>query len=33
LILKTRFETDNGTVTLIDFMPPLSANPAVIRVV
>jgi GH15 family glucan-1,4-alpha-glucosidase len=33
LILETRFETDSGAVTLIDFMPPLSANPAIIRLV
>jgi GH15 family glucan-1,4-alpha-glucosidase len=33
LILETQFETDSGAVTLIDFMPPLSANPAIIRLV
>jgi GH15 family glucan-1,4-alpha-glucosidase len=33
LILETRFETDSGGVTLIDFMPPLSANPTVVRLV
>jgi GH15 family glucan-1,4-alpha-glucosidase len=33
LILETRFETDSGAVTLIDFMPPLSANPTIIRLV
>jgi GH15 family glucan-1,4-alpha-glucosidase len=33
LILETRFETDGGVVTLIDFMPPLSGNPAVVRLV
>jgi len=33
LILETRFETDSGAVTLTDFMPPLSANPTIIRLV
>ena len=33
LILETRFETDSGAVTLIDFMPPHSANPTIIRLV
>jgi hypothetical protein len=33
LILETRFETDGGLVTLIDFMPPLSGNPTVVRLV
>jgi GH15 family glucan-1,4-alpha-glucosidase len=31
LILETRFETDHGTATLIDFMPPLSSQ--LIRIV
>jgi GH15 family glucan-1,4-alpha-glucosidase len=33
LILETRFETDSGAVTLIDFMPPHSANPTIVRLV
>ena len=33
LILETRFETDDGAVTLVDFMPPLSGHPTVVRLV
>jgi GH15 family glucan-1,4-alpha-glucosidase len=33
LILETRFETDEGTVTLIDFMPLRSGHPDLIRMV
>ncbi|MGH9496983.1 MAG: glycoside hydrolase family 15 protein [Candidatus Sulfotelmatobacter sp.] len=33
LILETQFETDEGTVTLIDFMPIRSKTPEVIRLV
>jgi GH15 family glucan-1,4-alpha-glucosidase len=33
LILETRFETDQGTVLLIDFMPFRTANPSIIRLV
>jgi GH15 family glucan-1,4-alpha-glucosidase len=33
LILETQFESDEGTVTLIDFMPPRGNNSDVVRVV
>ena len=33
LILETRFETDGGAVTLIDFMPPRGAASDVVRLV
>jgi GH15 family glucan-1,4-alpha-glucosidase len=33
MILETRFETDEGAVTLIDFMPPRGRNSDVIRIV
>src|SRR5438309_1753526 len=33
LILETEFETDTGTVTLIDFMPLRQGNPEIIRLV
>ena len=33
LILETRFETDQGTAKLIDFMPPRSGNPDIVRLV
>src|ERR1051325_6480438 len=33
LILETEFETAEGTVTLIDFMPPRTKNPDVVRIV
>ncbi len=33
LILETEFETDTGAVTLIDFMPPRSNAPDVVRIV
>jgi len=33
LILETEFETENGIVRLIDFMPPRTAAPDVIRIV
>jgi len=33
LILETDFETDGGTVRLIDFMPPRDKNPDVVRIV
>ena len=33
LILETEFETDTGTVTLIDFMPLRRGNPEIIRMV
>jgi GH15 family glucan-1,4-alpha-glucosidase len=33
LILETRFETDEGAVTLIDFMPIRGANPDCVRIV
>jgi GH15 family glucan-1,4-alpha-glucosidase len=33
LILETRFETDDGVVTLIDFMPPRGHNSDVVRLV
>ena len=33
LILETQFDTDEGTVTLIDFMPPRGNNSDVVRLV
>ncbi|WP_165251802.1 glycoside hydrolase family 15 protein [Paludisphaera soli] len=33
LILETEFETDEGTVALIDFMPPRSKSPDLVRIV
>jgi Domain of unknown function (DUF5911) len=33
LILATEFETDEGTATLIDFMPPRRADPDLVRIV
>jgi GH15 family glucan-1,4-alpha-glucosidase len=33
LVLETEFETDQGTVALIDFMPPRSEAPDVVRIV
>jgi GH15 family glucan-1,4-alpha-glucosidase len=33
LILETEFETDHGAVTVIDFMPPRTSAPDVVRVV
>src|SRR4030095_11988022 len=33
LILETDFETETGAVRLIDFMPPRSTNPDLIRIV
>src|SRR6185437_14977650 len=33
LILETRFETANGTIALIDFMPPRGAASDVVRLV
>src|SRR5256885_2025424 len=33
LILETDFETDGGAVTLVDFMPPRSQTPHLVRVV
>src|SRR5579864_4422769 len=33
LILETRFETAQGDVTLVDFMPPRQGNSAVVRMV
>jgi GH15 family glucan-1,4-alpha-glucosidase len=33
LILETRFETDSGTATMIDFMPPRGNNSDVVRLV
>src|SRR3954465_3881865 len=33
LILETRFETDEGAVTLLDFMPIRGANPDCVRIV
>lgn len=32
LILETRFETDTGVATLIDFMPQRSGNPVLVRI-
>src|SRR5689334_1300671 len=33
LVLETRFETDTGAATLIEFMPPRDNNPHVVRMV
>ncbi|QEH35924.1 Trehalase [Aquisphaera giovannonii] len=33
LVLETEFETDAGTVALIDFMPPRSEHPDLVRIV
>jgi GH15 family glucan-1,4-alpha-glucosidase len=33
LILETAFETDDGTVTVVDFMPPRSQQPDLVRLV
>ncbi len=33
LILETEFETETGTITLIDFMPLRSGNPEIVRIV
>ena len=33
LILETEFETDSGAVTLIDFMPPRTSTPDLVRIV
>src|SRR5881409_1025459 len=33
LVLETHFDTDEGAVTLIDFMPPRGHNPDVVRLV
>jgi GH15 family glucan-1,4-alpha-glucosidase len=33
LILETTFETDDGTVTLVDFMPPREERPELVRIV
>ena len=33
LILETRFETDEGAVTLIDFMPPREKHSSIVRIV
>jgi GH15 family glucan-1,4-alpha-glucosidase len=33
LILETELETDDGTVRLIDFMPPRGTNPDIVRIV
>src|SRR5262252_3173073 len=33
LILETELETNDGTVRLIDFMPPRGKNPDIIRIV
>ena len=33
LILETEYATDDGAVTLIDFMPPRTADPDLIRIV
>src|SRR5689334_21943618 len=33
LILETRFESDAGTLRLIDFMPPRSGNSHLVRIV
>jgi GH15 family glucan-1,4-alpha-glucosidase len=33
LILETDFETDDGAVTLIDFMPPRTSDPEIVRIV
>jgi GH15 family glucan-1,4-alpha-glucosidase len=33
IVLETEFETDEGAVTLIDFMPPRRENPDLVRIV
>ncbi len=33
LILETKFETDAGTITVVDFMPPRGKNSDVVRIV
>jgi GH15 family glucan-1,4-alpha-glucosidase len=33
LILETEFETDEGTVTIVDFMPPRRDDPDLVRIV
>ena len=33
LVLETKFETDNGTAVVIDFMPPRGHNPDIVRLV
>ena len=33
LVLETTFETDEGAVTLIDFMPPRQQHPTLVRIV
>src|SRR3954470_24668609 len=33
LVLETEFDTDEGTVRLIDFMPPRGEAPDVVRIV
>ncbi|MET0496150.1 MAG: trehalase-like domain-containing protein, partial [Actinoplanes sp.] len=33
LVLETEFETDDGLVRLIDFMPPRDGSPTVVRIV
>ena len=33
LVLETEFETDEGAVTVIDFMPPRTADPELVRIV
>src|SRR5271154_4780832 len=33
LVLETTFETDEGSVTLIDFMPPRQKHPTLVRIV
>ena len=33
LVLETTFETDEGAVTLIDFMPPRQKHPTLVRIV
>lgn len=33
LVLETEFETDEGSVTLVDSMPPRTSDPSVVRIV
>src|SRR3954469_8009639 len=33
LILETDFETDEGSVRIVDFMPPGAADPSLVRIV
>ena len=33
LVLETEFETDDGAVRLVDFMPPRKGHPVVVRIV